>query len=575
MALDGVMLACIKNDIKKKLRGANIKKIYQPEDKLLDINLRQPGKDFKLLISTDPQNARVHISNLNFDNPRHPPAFCMLLRKYLIGGIVKDIKQPNFERILNLKIENYNKKYTLIMEIMGRYSNVILIDENNTVLDAIKRITKKISRERVLYPGIKYKFPPAQDKLNPLNIDRNDFFTKIPADFSGKVFKAILYNFRGIGPELAREIIYRAEVDYQKNYNELGENEKNNIWFSFRNIFDRVINNNFAPCLGIDNDKVNYISAFQLHYLDNNLDKVLKFTSTDELFNYYYKNFIHDRLLKNSRKRLTDIIENYLEKNHKKQRELKGQLESSLKADRLKKKGELLKANIYKMEKGMKKIEVEDYYHENKKIKIDLDPELSPSRNIQKYFKKYDKAQKSTKYLKRELGKFRHEERYLEQVLLNIEQASSEEELTQIEEELISEGYIKKKNINKNRKHKALPPRKYKSSQGYDILVGRNNRQNDELTKKIASNHDLWLHTKKIAGSHVIIRNDTGQKIPPKTIKEAARLAAYYSKGRMSTNVPVDFTEVKNINKPAGAKPGLVYYDNYQTIYVNPADIDD
>ncbi len=576
MAIDGVMLNCIKNDLEQTLIGARIKKIYQPEDKLLDFNLRQPGEDYKLLISTHPQKARVHISNLNFDNPRHPPTFCMLLRKYLSGGIIKKISQPNFERILNINIENNFKTYTLILEIMGRYSNVILIDEEENVLDSLKRITKKISSERELYPGIQYQLPPAQDKLNPLSVNKDDFFAKIPADFSKYCFRAILYNFRGIGPYFAKEIVYRAGVNYEQHYIDLSKKQRDNIWLSFQKIFKLTKNNFFNPTMGIKDKKVEYISAFPLKHLKENMSKIIDFSNSGQLFEYYYNHFIKNRMFKKQQKRLDDIISNYLQKNRKKQKEIRDRLKASLKADKYKQKGELLKANIYKMEKGMKEIKVANFYDQNKEISIDLDPKLSPSENIQKYFKKYNKAHKSKKHLKRELGKFRHEERYLEQVLLNIEQSSSEEELMLIEKELKDEKYIKKeKQKNNKKKSKRLPPRKYKSSQGYDILVGRNNRQNDQLTKKMANNHDLWLHTKKIAGSHVIIRNDTAKEIPVQTIKEAARLAAYYSKGKMSSNVPIDFTEVKNVNKPAGAKPGLVYYDNYQTIYVDPANLEE
>ncbi len=576
MAIDGVMLSNIKNDLNNNLINGRIKKIYQPEKRLLNFNLRQPGKNYRLLISAHPQKARVHISNLSFDNPRQPPTFCMLLRKYLSGGIIKDVTQPNFERILNILIENNNKLYTLILEIMGRYSNVILIDENNTVLDSMIRITKKISRERNLYPGTEYHLPPAQDKLNPLEVSKTDFFAKIPADFAKYCFKAILFNFRGIGPDLAKEIIYRADVDYEKHYINLSDSEKEKIWLSFTEIFKLVKNNNFTPALGINNDKVEYISAFPLKHLQNDIARLTKFNTTGELFDYYYDNFIKDRLFKKQLKKLTDIINNFLQKNRKKQKKLKLKLNSGLQADKFKEKGELLKANIFNMKKGMKKITVNNFYDENNNITIKLDPRLSPSENIQKYFKKYNKHRKSIKHIKRELGKFRHEERYLDQVLVNIEQSTSEEELDQVERELRDEGYIKKKRKKKSNKktNSPLPPRKYKSSQGYDILVGRNNHQNDKLTKKIANNHDIWLHTKHIAGSHVIIRAQSGQNIPEDTIKEAARLAAFYSKGRMSTNVPVDFTEVKNVNKPAGAKPGLVYYDNYQTIYVDPVDQD-
>ncbi len=570
MAIDGVTLAAIKNDLINDIKGSRIDKIYQPEDKLLTFTLRQPGKNLKFLVSIHPQNSRIHLTEKKFDNPKTPPTFCMLLRKHLIRGTIVDIKQPEFERVLIIEIERHGKLYILILEIMGRYSNVILVNEERIVLDAMKRITEEISSQRQLYPGIKYQPPPPQDKLNPLNVNKSKFFDKIPSDFSKYCYKAIMFNFRGIGPNMAREIVFRGNVNFEQHYKKLEENEKNKIWESFQKIFSQVREGNFNPTIGLDKKGViDYHSAFPLKH--KNKIKEVYFSTTGKLFDYYYENQIKNRKFRELSTRLSDIIDNYLQKNRKQQKQFKKKLSESKNAEKYKKMGKLITTNIYQLQQGEKELEVTDFYDPDQgQIKIKLDPKLSPSENAQRYFKKYNKAQKSVKYLKREIGKLRHEEKYLEQVQLNIEQANKKEELQEIETELKNEGYINKQKQNKSKNNKPLPPHKFKSSQGYDILIGRNNSQNDRLTKKIANSHDIWLHTKKIAGSHVIIRNHTRDEIPAKTIKEAARLAAYYSKARMSSNVPIDYTRVKNVNKPKGAKPGLVYYDDYQTLYVDP-----
>ncbi len=570
MAIDGIMLTAIKSDLNKSIIGARIDKIYQPENNILTLKIRQPGENLQLLASIHPERPRVHISNLSFDNPSKPPDFCMLLRKYLSYGEITDIKRPEFERILILEIESNHKIYNLILEIMGKYSNIILVDHQLKVLDAMKRITgEKTSRQ--LYPGIKYQAPPEQEKLNPLKINKEDFFQKIPDDFGKYCFRAILYNIQGTGPLMSKEIIHRAGIDFEQPYSELDKEQKEKIWESFSDIFTKVKKEIFSPALGLDKkNKIDYTSAFPLTHKKD--IEIKKFNNTGELFDYYYRKDVIQKKFNELGDRLFKISGKYLKKNKKLQKKHFQNYKDSKNADKYRKIGELIKANIYQLEKGMDSAELINYYDsEQEKIKIDLNPELTPAENAQKYFKKYEKAKKSKKYIKRELGKLKHEEKYLNQVILNIEQAETEGELQEIEAELKDEGYIKKqKQKNKQKNHKPLPPHKFKSSEGYDILVGRNNRQNDYLTKKIASNHDLWFHTKKIAGSHVVVRNHTKDNIPQQTKEEAAILAAYFSKGKMSENVPVDYTEVKNVNKPKGAKPGLVYYDNYQTLYATP-----
>jgi predicted ribosome quality control (RQC) complex YloA/Tae2 family protein len=336
-------------------------------------------------------------------------------------------------------------------------------------------------------------------------------------------------------------------------------------------LFSQFKDKQYKPVLAVENGKVDYISAFILKH--RSPENLKEFEDLDQMMDYYFKEFLKDKELKRSIRELNKVVNTYLDKNIKKQKKLKRQLEESKEAEKYKKKGELITANIYQINRGDKKAVVKDYYSDDQQeIEIKLDPSKSPSDNAQKYFKKYNKLKKSVKHLKREIAKLRHEEKYLKQVSMNIEQAETLDDLEEIKEELKEENYIKKqKQKKRNKSNKKLPPRKFISSDGYQILVGRNNKQNDRLTKKMANNGDIWLHTKVIAGSHVIIKRDTEAEVPEQTLTEAAAIAAYFSKARESTNVPIDYTPVENVNKPKGAKPGLVYYDKYQTIYIDPA----
>jgi predicted ribosome quality control (RQC) complex YloA/Tae2 family protein len=474
--------------------------------------------------------------------------------------------------MIRIEIEKRGKKFSLIAELMGKYSNVILLDDNEMVLDAMKRITEKQNSERQLYPGIKYENPPGQNKLNPLELKNKEEFRQIiEEEFSQAAFRAVMYNFRGIGPYSAREIVYRADIDPSKNYNELSDLEKNKIAESMLELFSQFKNGIYNPVIALDKQEVDYISAFILKH--RNPEEIKEFDDLNLMMDYYFKEFLKDKELKRRIRELNKVVSTYLNKNIKKQKKLKRQLQESKNAEKYKKMGELITANIYQIERGDEKVVANDYYSKDpNEIEIKLDPSKSASENAQKYFKKYNKLKKSVKHLKREIAKLRHEEKYLKQVSMNIEQAETLDDLEEIREELKEENYIKKQKQNKRKNsNKKLPPRKFISSDGYQILVGRNNKQNDRLTKKVANDGDIWLHTKVIAGSHVIIKRDTGADIPDKTLTEAAAIAAYFCKARESTNVPIDYTPVENVNKPKGAKPGLVYYDKYQTIYIDPA----
>ena len=572
MALDGITLAAIKDEFENKLIGGRIDKIYQPKDNLLTINIRQPGENIKLLISANSQNPRIHLTEQDFDNPMKPPTFCMLLRKHLQSGRIREIRQPKFERILEIVIQYKNstgelEDKILIVELMGRHSNIILTQENNQILDSIKHVTQKMSRHREILPGREYKRPPEQNKENPLKSSKDEFIEQLTDSINQPMSRAIMNNYRGISPLMGQEVAYRA--NYKTTQKLKSKEEIKNLWLAFTDLFSKVKNNDFNPTLVYNQDKTLFESygAFDLKQFESPKDQ---FKSINKLLNYYYNKKIRLKKINKLTTKINNVITNDKENAYKKYKRIKGQLKGARNADKYKLKGELITANIYQMEKGQKKIKLPNYYKNNQEVTIELDEDLSPSENAQRYFKKYEKAKKSVKYLENELRKVKNEIKYLNQLENNLNNAESLTELEKIEEELIQEGYIKKQNHNQNKENKKLSPLKFKSTEDYDILVGRNNNQNDKLTKKIANNQDLWFHVKDLAGSHTIIRNHTGKEIPEDTILEAAQIAAYYSKGRQSSKVPVDYTLVKHVNKPKGAKPGMVYYEQQTTLYVDP-----
>ena len=572
MSIDGIMLAAIRKDLSGQITGGRIDKIYQPEEDLITITLRKGNKNLLLLISANPRYPRIHLTEQGFSNPVKPPDFCMLLRKYLLRAIITGVEQPEFERILKLQLRLNENNYNLMVEIMGKYSNIILVNPAGTVLDAIKRITGSHSRERQLYPGIAYKYPPKQDKLNPLLVNKDDFFRKIPTAFDQPAAQAILNHFRGIGPLLAKEIIARANFSPEVSYAQLTEYEQEQIWESFQTLFKLVKQENFQPALAIEpQGDIKSIAAFPLSSSKGEKDRILPFIDTGSLFDYYFQHKIYQNMLNSSKRPLLKTIQGYLQKNRQQQLKEKEKKSKASNAEQYKRIGELITFNIYRLEKRAKQVAVIDYSDpEQKTITISLDPRLTPAENAQKQFKKYNKARKSITHIKKQLLRLRHEERYLEQVYHDLEQSENKQELAEIKAELIAEGYIREKKRGKGKKEAPLPPLKFQSSEGFAILVGRNNRQNDHLIKNIAAKNDLWLHIKDLAGSHVIIRNNSAQAIPGKTLEEASVIAAFFSKGKNAKNVPIDYTQVKNVRKQKGAKPGLVYYENYQTIYANP-----
>lgn len=577
MALDGLVIHSIVSELSSKILGGKIDKVYQPEDDEILLHIRNDKENFKLVLSASSSNPRVYLAN-NYkkENPINAPMFCMLFRKYIQNGIIVDISQIEFERIIKITVESFDElkektKKDIYIEIMGRHSNIILTHSvYNKIIDSAKRIPFSVSRVRQILPGMTYTLPPKQDKLNPLNNISKDDFINTLKEFNGPVFKSIYSKFLGISPIVSKEICFRSNLDDKIDIIDLSLDNFNSLYKEFNTLFNLINNNNYNPCIVINEsiDKVIDFSCINLSlykdltFINNNsMSKILE--------DYYQTKDTKDRIHQRSSD-LRKSISIKLDRLYHKLEKQKQELIDSKNAEIFKIKGELLTSYIYMIEKGMESVEVANFYDpEYKNIIISLNKNLTPSENAQKYFKKYNKMKTAKKEITHQIELNLDEINYLENIMLSIENCDNLAELLDIREELTKEGYLKGKIKNKKDTKLTTKPHEFISSDGFKILVGKNNKQNDHLTLKVADNNDIWLHTKNIPGSHVIVKTE-GKSISDETIYEAAMLAAFFSKSKMSSQVPVDYTKRKNIKKPNKAKPGMVIYETNSTVYVTP-----
>ncbi len=557
MALDGIFLSSIISELKDSLLETKIDKINQPEKDEILLTFRGI-KNKKLLISASPTYPRIHFTSISKDNPKVAPMFCMVLRKHLIGGRIKAITQHNNDRIITIDIANtdemgFDSVYMLIIEVMGRHSNISLVRKRDfKVMDCIKHITSAINSFRILLPGVEYVFPPNSNKLNPFSYKREEL-KRIP----GKDLDEGYYfqSFTGVSKVLSKELFHRARLKGEINIDLLLDTLDGYLeplrsgLYNFTMYYD---------------SKPREFYCTELYNYDKYQSKV--YESGSDLLETYYSEKDKAERIKNRTQDLEKIINTKLDRCYKKVKILNDTITEGSKKDLYRVYGELLTANIYSLKEGQKSATLWDYYSEdNSMITIPLDSNKSPSENIQSYYKKYNKLKKSEEAAVEQLKITEEEIDYLTSVINNISNITSYEEVHEIREELMEAGYIR---YRKNKdKPKTTKPHHFVSSQGYDIYVGRNNLQNDYLTLRFAGKTDTWFHTKNIPGSHVIVK---GNNLPEETLLEAASLAAYFSKGKASSKVPVDYTEVRNVKKPNGAKPGMVIYNTNKTIYADP-----
>lgn len=579
MALDGLVVHSLASELHTKLVGGKVDKVHQPENDELVLFIRNNKENFKLVLSSSASNPRVYIANeYKKENPIKAPMFCMLFRKYIQGGIITDISQVDFERIIKISVESFDElkeKTTkdIYIEIMGRHSNIILT-QNNKIIDSIKRIPPSVSRVRQLLPNMTYELPPAQDKANPIKGISIKSFINTLREFNGPIYEGIYSKFLGISPSVAKEICHRANLTTDDYADDKTRDELSILYRAFSDLFTKIKNDEYDPCIAIDEsiDKVIDFSCINLSFLDGN--KFIKDESISQIIEDYYKTKDFKDRVHQRTSDLRKSISIKLDRLYHKQKKIEKELRDADNADEFKVKGELLTSYIYMIEKGMENVEVANFYDENySNIIIPLNKNLTPSENAQKYFKKYNKLKTAKIELTSQISICNEEIEYLENIMLGIENCENLEELTDIKDELIRLGYAKAPYRYKAKKDVDLTtkPNQFISSDGFTILVGKNNKQNDYLTLRIADPEDIWMHTKNIPGSHVIIKC-AGKEVPDETLYQAAMLAAFYSKGRMSSQVPVDYTMKKHVKKPSGSKPGMVIYETNSTIYVTPTE---
>jgi len=579
MPLDGITLNSITQQLHKSLIGGRVDKIQQPESDEIIIALRSQGQNHKLLLSAAASAPRIHFTKSSKVSPPQAPMFCMLLRKHLGSGRVLDIIQPGFERIVEMHIESPNEMgdksiKRLIIEIMGKHSNIILVDDKGMIMDSIRHVSKELSSVREVLPGRVYSLPPSQGKVSPMPVDRDHFFSLFAE--SKRVQQMIFQAYNGISPIVASEICLRANVATDDFTETIATDAQELLFDVFSSLYDDVENGRFDCRIyeATEKGEKRDFSAVLLNIYKGREDGMHFDCPSQMLESFYKSQDVLNRLAQKTAD-LRKLVGNYIERCQRKAEIHHNTLLEIEDREELRKLGELLTAYIYAIPEGANIAKVVDFYDESgAEIEIPLDPTLSPSENAQKYFKGYNKAKRTFAALQEQMTANESDLNYLDSVLASIASAADEADIAEIRMELAEQGFIKKAKKTNPRKGKGVKEKKakplhYCSSDGFDIYVGKNNLQNDELTLRFARATDIWMHTKEIAGSHVIIQG-AGREISETAILEGAMLAAYHSKARLSSQVPVDYCPRKFVRKPRGAKPGFVIYDSYNTMFVTP-----
>lgn len=569
MAFDGIVISNVVRDMKEKLVDGRIYKIYQPEKDELNIVIKNNRENYRLLISADASLPLIYFQQTSKENPMTAPNFCMLLRKHINNGRIVDIYQPGFERIVVIVIEHLDemgdlKRKKLITEIMGKHSNIIFATEDNIIIDSIKHISHMVSSVREVLPGRVYEYPPAGGKVSPLEVGEEDFIKRVKGS-PVNLIKAIYQNITGFSPVAAAEVCYRADLDGNASTASLKDTDVKLLSDRFFGVVEDIKSGNYAPQIILDGyTPVEFSSIEMTMYGDKTIEH--RNSISQVLDEYFYRKSAVTRIRQKSAD-LRKIVSNAIERSSKKYDLQLKQLKDTESREKYRVYGELINTYGYGVEPGADSMEALNYYT-NEMIKIPLDKTISVMENSKKYFAKYNKLKRTYEALTGLTVETREELDHLTSVQTFLDMAIDENSLTQVKEELISCGYIKGHYGRKgDRKAAKSKPMHYVSSDGFHMYVGKNNIQNDELTFKFANGGDMWFHAKKMPGSHVIVRLEGAVELPDSTYEEAARLAAYYSSGRTAPKVEIDYTERRNIKKPAGAKPGFViYHTNYSMV---------
>lgn len=574
MALDGAFLHMIQGELGCLLEG-RIDKVYQPsrESVILGFRTKQGGK--KLLISAAPSSARVHMTQVAVDNPAKPPMFCMLLRKHLTGGRLIALRQDGLERILFLDFQCTNELgdsvvITLACEIMGRCSNLVVIRQDGTILDCLRRVDASVSRERMVLPGMTYTMPPREDRLCLLDADRDALVGLTASMQPGKLAKQLVGGMEGISPLLAREWVHYAFRGEEPAGEQLEPEQADRLVFAMQQTRSILLGEQPAHYAAL-RTREGMLKEFCFQRITQYGTLMLESQreSACDTLDEFYARRDQEARLKQRANDLFTLLMHTMERISKRLANQQEELAACGAKEDMKQKGDLLSANLYQLQKGDTMARVQNFYDPAcPVVEIPLDVRLTPAQNAQRYYAKYRKASTAEKVLVEQIRNGRAELQYIDSVFDALTRCTSETDIAVLREELAGEGYLR--GAGRGAKPtRSQPPFVFRSSDGFRILVGRNNRQNDQLTLKQAAKQDLWLHTQGIPGSHVIVVSD-GREIPDTTVYEAALLAAHHSKGKDSAQVPVDYCPVRFVKKPNGAKPGMVIFTNYQTVYVKP-----
>lgn len=570
MPLDAICLQAVVQELRPQLLGLRIDKVQQPARDQVILLLRG---NRRLLLNAGASAPRIQLTEISRENPAEPPMFCMLLRKHLVGARVADVLQPPLERMVQLELDITDDfgqpgKRTLVLEAMGRRSNLILLDGEGRIIECMRRVDTDMSATRQVLPGLYYEPPAATDRLPVLEETEEGFREKLAsANPERQIDAFLLDHYFGISPLMARELAFRTTGGTDTHIFGLDNAEEGNLWAELSNFISAVKENDFTPyTLKKDGHPMDF-SCFPVHQYGSAVEQE-RYESFSVLLDSFYE--VRERQ-ERVRQRGADLLRTVNTNRDRLRRKLAMQEKDYAETqnrDHLRICGDLITSNLYRMERGQSKLVCENFYDENcGEITIQLDPLLTPQQNAAKYYKRYTKAKTAERYLREQMEIAQRDLEYLGSVLESIEHGETEQDFIDIRSELKDAGFLRKQG--KKEQKRPSKPREFRTSSGFKVLVGRNNRQNDRLTLKDADHWDVWLHTQKIHGSHVILCTE-GQDVDDDTLVEAAKIAAWYSQARESGNVPVDYTPVKYVKKPAGARPGMVIYHTCQTINVTP-----
>ena len=575
MPLDAICLTAVAHEIAAAIVGGRIDKIHQPGRDEVVLAIRS-GKNCKLFLSANPSHPRAQLTEISRENPDKPPMFCMLLRKHLTGARILGVEQPPMERVLQLVLEATDElgdrvQRQLVLEAMGRHSNLILLDHEGRIIDCLRRVDSEMSVRRQVLPGLFYHLPPAQEKLDPMALTREELQRELSAaPEESQADRWLLDTFGGLSPLISRELAWRAGGRTDIRLHQLGENGRNRLLDELERLLNSVRGKTFTPTVIKRDNK-----PFDFTFMPVGQYEGLAQVSGGESFGQLLDDFYATReTMERVRQQGQDMIRTVTNARDRTARKIglqEQELEATHDRELLRQKGDIITSNLHAMSKGMARLKTYNFYDpEGGDIEIALDPLLTPQQNAAKYYKDYNKAKTAEQVLTVQLEKGRQELDYLNSVLESVALAEGERDLQEIRQELVETGYLRRASKAKGREKKvAARPLEFCSTAGLRISVGKNNAQNDLLTTKMASKGDIWFHTQKIHGSHVVLWTEGGQP-DLQSLNEAACLAAWYSQGRESDKVPVDYTPVKFVKKPAGARPGMVVYTTYETAWVTP-----